>query len=103
MKDIPNMKGVTHRPREGDLIWFPLGDKLFEIKYVEHEQPFYQLEKNYVYQLRCELYRYEDEVIDTGIEDVDDEVTEISTGFTKTLVLVGVDTAGAIPFVLVDR
>ena len=94
MKDIPNMKGVTHRPREGDLIWFPLGDKLFEIKYVEHEQPFYQLEKNYVYQLRCELYRYEDEVIDTGIEDVDDEVTEISTGFTKTLVLVGVaDTA----------
>lgn len=90
MKDIPNMKGVTHRPREGDLIWFPLGDKLFEIKYVEHEQPFYQLEKNYVYQLKCELYRYEDEVIDTGIEDVDDEVTEISTGFTKTLVLVGV-------------
>ena len=105
MKDIPNMKGVTHRPREGDLIWFPLGDKLFEIKYVEHEQPFYQLEKNYVYQLRCELYRYEDEVIDTGIEDVDDEVTEISTGFTKTLVLVGVaDTALAqLPFVLVDR
>ena len=53
MKDISNMKGVTHRPREGDLIWFPLGEKLFEIKYVEHEQPFYQLEKNYVYQLRC--------------------------------------------------
>ena len=90
MKDIPNIKGATHRPREGDLIWFPLGEKLFEIKYVEHEQPFYQLEKNYVYQLRCELYRYEDEVIDTGIEDVDDEITEISTGFTKTLVLVGV-------------
>ena len=88
------MKGVTHRPREGDLIWFPLGEKLFEIKYVEHEQPFYQLEKNYVYQLRCELFRYEDEVIDTGIEDVDDEVIEVSTGFTKTLVLVGVaDTA----------
>ena len=90
MKDIPNIKGATHRPREGDLIWFPLGEKLFEIKYVEHEQPFYQLEKNYVYQLRCELYRYEDEVIDTGIEDVDDEIQEISTGFTKTLVLVGV-------------
>lgn len=89
MKDIPNMKGVTHRPREGDLIWFPLGDKLFEIKYVEHEQPFYQLEKNYVYQLRCELYRYEDEVIDTGIEDVDDELQEISTGYTQTLTLIG--------------
>ena len=90
MKDIPNMKGVTHRPREGDLIWFPLGEKLFEIKYVEHEQPFYQLEKNYVYQLKCELFRYEDEVIDTGVEDVDDEITEISTGYTQTLTVVGV-------------
>lgn len=90
MKDIPNMKGVTHRPREGDLIWFPLGEKLFEIKYVEHEQPFYQLEKNYVYQLRCELFRYEDEVIDTGVEDVDDEITEVSTGYTQTLTVVGV-------------
>ena len=90
MKDIPNMKGVTHRPREGDLIWFPLGEKLFEIKYVEHEQPFYQLEKNYVYQLRCELFRYEDEVIDTGVEDVDDEITEISTGYTQTLTVIGV-------------
>ena len=90
MKDIPNMKGVTHRPREGDLIWFPLGEKLFEIKYVEHEQPFYQLEKNYVYQLKCELFRYEDEVIDTGVEDVDDEITEVSTGYTQTLTVVGV-------------
>ena len=79
-------------------------DKLFEIEYVEHEQPFYQLEKNYVYQLRCELYRYEDEVIDISIEDVDDEV-EISTGFTKTLVLVGVADTGqsTTPFVLVDQ
>ena len=90
MKDIPDMKGVTHRPREGDLIWFPLGDKLFEIKYVEHEQPFYQLEKNYVYQLKCELFRYEDEVIDTGVEDVDDEITDVSTGYTQTLTVVGV-------------
>ena len=89
MKDIPNMKGVTHRPREGDLIWFPLGEKLFEIKYVEHEQPFYQLEKNYVYQLKCELFRYEDEIIDTGIEDVDDEIQEVSTGYTQTLTLIG--------------
>lgn len=90
MKDIPNMKGVTHRPREGDLIWFPLGEKLFEIKYVEHEQPFYQLEKNYVYQLKCELFRYEDEVIDTGVEDVDDEITDISTGYTQTLTVIGI-------------
>ena len=89
MKDIPGMKGVTHRPREGDLVWFPLGDKLFEIKYVEHEQPFYQLEKNYVYQLKLELFRYEDEVIDTGVETVDDEIAEIGTGYVQTLTLIG--------------
>lgn len=89
MEEISDIKGATHRPREGDLIWFPLGEKLFEIKYVEHEQPFYQLEKNYIYQLRCELYRYEDEVIDTGIEDVDDELQEISTGYTQILTLIG--------------
>ena len=89
MKDIPGMKGVTHRPREGDLVWFPLGDKLFEIKYVEHEQPFYQLEKNYVYQLKLELFRYEDEVIDTGVETVDDEISEIGTGYVQTLTLIG--------------
>ena len=89
IKDISDMKGVTDRPREGDLIWFPLGDKLFEIKYVEHEQPFYQLEKNYVYQLKCELFRYEDEVIDTGVDDIDDEIQDVSTGYTQTLTLIG--------------
>ncbi len=89
IKSIANIGGATDRPREGDLIWFPLGDKLFEIKYVEHEQPFYQLEKNYVYQLRCELFRYEDEVIDTGVDNIDDELQEISTGYTQTLTLVG--------------
>ena len=39
---------LTTRPKEGDLIYFPLGDRLFEIKFVEHEKPFYQLQKNYV-------------------------------------------------------
>ena len=51
IKNIPNIE-LTTRPKEGDLIWFPLGDRLFEIKYVEHEKPFYQLQKNYVYEVR---------------------------------------------------
>ena len=72
MKNVVNVE-LASRPKEGDLIFFPLGDRLFEIKYVEHEQPFYQLKKDYVYELRCELYRYEDEVLDTGIDDIDDE------------------------------
>lgn len=71
IKDKPNIKLGT-RPREGDLIYFPLGDRLFEVKFVEHEQPFYQLQKTYVYTLKCELFRYEDEVIDTGVDEIDD-------------------------------
>ena len=47
---------VSTRPREGDLIYFPLGKRLFEIKFVEHEKPFYQLGKTYVYSLQCELF-----------------------------------------------
>ena len=73
MRNESNVK-LSTRPKEGDLIYFPLGDRLFEIKYVEHEKPFYQLQKNYVYELRCELFRIEDEVIDTGIEEIDNEL-----------------------------
>jgi hypothetical protein len=68
---------------------------LFEIKYVEHEKPFYQLQKNYTYELRCELFRYEDEVIDTGVEDIDDNLIgigvsgNISLGPTQTLTMAG--------------
>ena len=100
MKNEPDVK-LTTRPKEGDLIYFPLGDRLFEIKYVEHEKPFYQLQKTYIYELRCELFRYEDEVIDTGIAEIDDELTgdsatgetedgtPIIIGPTQTLTLVG--------------
>jgi len=60
------------RPREGDLIFFPLSKTLFEINFVEHENPFYQLGKLYTYRLSCEIFTYEiDQEIDTGIEDVD--------------------------------
>ena len=62
---------VWDRPREGDLVYFPLGKRLFEVKFVEHEKPFYQLGKNYVYELQCELFEYEDEVFDTSIDEVD--------------------------------
>jgi len=53
---------LSSRPKEGDLIYFPLGNRLFEIKFVEHEKPFYQLQGLYTYQLKCELFRYEDEL-----------------------------------------
>ena len=75
IKNIPNIE-LSTRPKEGDLIYFPLGDRLFEIKYVEHEKPFYQLQKNYVYELRCELFRYEDEIVDVVVDAVDDTVID---------------------------
>lgn len=51
IKNQSNVELAT-RPKEGDLIYFPLGDRLFEIKFVEHEVPFYQLQQTYVYTLR---------------------------------------------------
>ena len=75
------------RPKEGDLIYFPLGERLFEIKRVESEKPFYQLGTNYVYELSCELYEYENELIDTAIEEVDNTVED--EGYITSLVLVG--------------
>ena len=79
---------LASRPREGDIIFFPLGARLFEVKFVEHEEPFYQLGKNYVYQLKCELFEYEDEVIDTGIDVIDSQLEDV--GYISTLQLIGV-------------
>ena len=79
---------LATRPREGDLVFFPLGQRLFEVKFVEHEDPFYQLGKNYVYQLKCELFEYEDEVIDTSIDAIDTQVKD--EGYISTLNLIGI-------------
>jgi hypothetical protein len=110
IKDKPNIKLGT-RPREGDLIYFPLGDRLFEVKFVEHEQPFYQLQKTYVYTLKCELFRYEDEIIDTGIDEVDDILVGGGTttsgigggiAVTQILRMVGVGTTATATTTLVN-
>lgn len=59
------------RPLEGDLIYLPLSNKLFQIMQVEHEQPFYQLSNLPTYKLRTELFEYNDEDLDTGIDEID--------------------------------
>jgi len=64
-------EGEITRPREGDLIYFPLSKTLFEINFVEHENPFYQLGKLYTYVLSCEVFAYSQEDIDTGITEID--------------------------------
>ena len=92
--NLPNVE-LDHRPREGDLIYFPLGDRLFEVKFVEHEKPFYQLRKNYVYTLTCELFRPEDEVLDTGIEEIDDTFDVDFNLMSLTVIVSGSDAAAA--------
>lgn len=77
---------LATRPREGDMIYFPLGQRLFEVKFVEHENPFYQLGKLYVYELKCELFEYEDEILDTSIDEVDKVLQ--NQGYITTLNLI---------------
>jgi len=59
------------RPQEGDLVYHPIFTKMFEISFVDHDEPFYQLDNNPVYKLRCKQFEYSSEVIDTGIETID--------------------------------
>jgi len=60
-----------YRPREGDLISLPLSGSIFEITKVEDESPFYQLKDLPVFKIRCELFEYNDEDFDTGVENID--------------------------------
>ena len=80
---------VSTRPQEGDLVYLPLDNTMFEIKYVEGKKPFYQLNNLYVYTLSCEVMDYAlDENIDVGIEEVDKAAVEF--GFTTRLTMVSI-------------
>tara|TARA_B100000963_G_scaffold352850_1_gene366662 strand:+ start:26488 stop:27918 length:1431 start_codon:yes stop_codon:yes gene_type:complete len=90
---------VSTRPREGDLIFFPLGRRLFEIKFVEHEDPFYQLGKNYVYQLKCELFELQDEIggwdeINRTTQTIDD--TLVDQGYITSLQLISIGSTATV-------
>jgi len=76
---------VEGRPNEGDLIYFPLAKKIFEIKFVEHEAPFYQLNNLYVWELRCELFEYSDEDFETGDTTIDAIETRFANSIELTL------------------
>lgn len=81
---------IIPRPREGDLIWVPVMNRIFEIKFVEEESPqFFALGNKhpYVYELRCELFRYSNEEINTGIREIDN--IELESGHTIQLILSG--------------
>lgn len=76
-EEIGFQTGKT-RPLEGDLIFFPVSKGLFEIKFVDHQKPFYQLSERYVYELKCEKIEYSSERLNTGIPQVDNVETEFS-------------------------
>ena len=71
------------RPNEGDLIYFPLAQKLFQIQFVQYEQPFFQLGKIHTWGLECELYEYSDEDFDTGVDAID----QVERNFATTITL----------------
>ena len=96
---------IDGRPNEGDLIYFPLTEDLYEIKYVERENPFFQLGKQYFYQLTAEIYEQGADKFDTGIDDIDDverefsNITTLNVGLTTRETATGtvvVDTNGNI-------
>jgi len=70
---------VNTRPDEGDLIYMPTVKKLFEISFVDHDDPFYQIDNLPVYKLYCRTFEYSSEVLDTGIYAIDDIETKRST------------------------
>ncbi len=74
---------VEGRPNEGDLVYFPLASKLFQIQYVDYEVPFFQLGKIHTWGLKCELYEYSDEDFDTGVDAID----KVERNFATTVTL----------------
>ena len=76
------------RPLEGDLVFHPVLTKVFEVSFVDHDEPFHQLDNNPVYKLRCKQYEYSQEILDTGIAEIDaieDSLSVSTAGHQFTL------------------
>jgi hypothetical protein len=71
-REVTKRDSTIVRPREGDLIYFVLSDSLFEITFVEHENPLYQLGNLYSFLAFSELFAYNNEDFNTGICEVDE-------------------------------
>jgi hypothetical protein len=68
----PLIGEIDSRPKEGDLVYFPFDGGIFEIKYVQFDQPFFQLGRGYVFEIQCEKFEYSGESFSTGYDDVDE-------------------------------
>ncbi len=96
--EIENNLIESSRPNEGDLIWFPLVNAFFEIQFVEHEQPFYQIQNVPVYKLKCTKFEYSSEELSTGLAEIDETEDALSTNLLAYQITVesGTDTSGSI-------
>ena len=78
----------SDRPYEGDAVYHPILKKMFQVNFVDHDEPFFQLDNNPVYKLRCRLFDYSAEALDTGITDIDaieDALSTVSSDFQFTM------------------
>lgn len=95
-----------NRPLEGDLIYFPLNKKIFEIKFVEHEAIFYQLGSLQTFDIQCELFEYSSETFNTGIAEIDElYIGTTATGklYSESLSNFAIHTEGRVPYNLADE
>ena len=93
-QEISSKQPEIERPREGDLIYFPMVNYLFEINFVEDKQPFFQFGVLTTYKLTCEVFRYSNENIDTGIEEID-SVSDDRKDYATLLTLSSIPITGA--------
>jgi len=85
-EEIGNQLAFT-RPREGDIIYFPLNKKCFQIKYVNKQEMFYQLGALQTWEMTCELFEYSNEDFDTGIPEIDSIQTRLSTNILDRAIM----------------
>ena len=80
------------RPREGDLIWIPMLGYMYEIKFTENIENFFQLGKLYTYEMRCDRLEYSSERIDTDVTEIDEIEDQYSLSNTNNEKLLDEDT-----------
>lgn len=86
-EQVTNVDSTITRPREGDLIYFPLSKSLFEINFVEHENPLYPLGKLYSYQITAELFTYSYEKIATNNTAINSPYTSTTAGLSGSTII----------------
>jgi hypothetical protein len=93
---------VTTRPNEGDLIYFPLAKKLFEISFVDQDDPFYQIANLPVFKMRCRTFEYSSEALDTGVSEIDDIQTTESTDALDYQIVLGTATESGTNYLITE-